>query len=386
MNSNNLDLSTDKQVGAANRQKAGNDSDEELASLQVDGELNEILSDEGDKKTAKNILWKLFFVGLVISVAFFIFFWAEFYLPQNNLNEITNFNIEKGASVKLVSQKLVEDGLIQSSLAFRFYFFVNRSAKVMAGTYRIAPKLSLIETIRFLTGTSGVSGGINVTFPEGLSLAQTKNILLEKNFKANELDKLHIAQFSKNFDFLKDAPQSATLEGFLFPDTYDFFAESTSSEIAQIMLSNFDKRFPVNVQKEIATQKRTVFQVITMASMLEKEAKTSADMQIISGILWKRLKMGMPLQVDATVAYALNKSGQELTREDFKYKSPYNTYLYSGLPKGPISNPGIRSILAAAFPRETNYLYYLSLPDGTIRYSVTLEEHNAAKYNLIKNK
>lgn len=361
-----------------------NNLDEDLLSSQIDQRQDEAFSGEENKKSTKNILLKLFLAGMVICVAFLIFFWAEFYLSQNNLNEITNFNIEKGSSIKLVSQKLADGGLIQSPLAFRFYFFIRRSVKVMAGTYRIAPKLSLIETIRFLTGASGASGGINVTFPEGLSLVQSKNILLEKNFKADELDKLRIAQFSKEFDFLKGAPQNATLEGFLFPDTYNFFAESTSSEIAQIMLSNFGKKFPVNVQEEIAAKKRTVFQVITMASMLEEEAKTSADMQIVSGILWKRLKIGMALQVDATVAYALNKQGQTLTREDLKYKSPYNTYLYTGLPKGPISNPGIKAILAAAFPRETNYLYYLSSSDGTIIYSATLDEHNTAKYNLTK--
>ena len=338
-----------------------------------------------DEKFTKNILLKLFWAGLIVCVALFIFFWAEFYLPQNNLNEINNFSIEKGTSIELVSQKLAEGGLIQSPLAFRFYFFINRSVKIMAGTYRVVPRLSLIKTIRLLTGASGVFGGINVTFPEGLSLAQVKNILLKKNFKADELDKFRIAQFSKKLDFLKGAPQNATLEGFLFPDTYNFFAESTSSEIVQIMLSNFGKKLPLNVQEEITNKKRTVFQVITMASMLEEEAKTSADMQIISGILWKRLKIGMALQVDATVAYALNKQGQALTYEDLKYKSPYNTYLYAGLPKGPISNPGIKAILAATFPRGTSYLYYLSSPDGTIIYSVTLDEHNIAKYNLMKN-
>ncbi len=379
MNDNNLDL-------PAGRQEINNSSNKDLPSSQINQWQNKTSLGEENKKSAKNILLKLFLAGAVVCVAFLIFFWAEFYLSQNNLNEITNFTIEKGTSIKLVSQKLAEGGLIQSPLAFRFYFFINRSVKVMAGTYRVAPKLSLIETVRFLTGASGASGGINVTFPEGLSLSQSKNILLEKNFKADELDKLRIAQFSKEFDFLKNAPQGATLEGFLFPDTYNFFAESTSSEIVKIMLSNFGKKFPANVQEEIMTKKRTVFQVITMASMLEEEAKTSADMQIVSGILWKRLKIGMALQVDATVAYALNKQGQALTYEDLRYKSPYNTYLYAGLPKGPISNPGIKAILAATFPRETNYFYYLSLSNGTIIYSATLDEHNTAKYNLMKNK
>ena len=194
-----------------------------------------------DEKFTKNILLKLFWAGLIVCVALFIFFWAEFYLPQNNLNEINNFSIEKGTSIELVSQKLAEGGLIQSPLAFRFYFFINRSVKIMAGTYRVVPRLSLIKTIRLLTGASGVFGGINVTFPEGLSLAQVKNILLKKNFKADELDKFRIAQFSKKLDFLKGAPQNATLEGFLFPDTYNFPYTAESEEIAEGMLFNFGK-------------------------------------------------------------------------------------------------------------------------------------------------
>lgn len=335
----------------------------------------------------KHSWWKwvsLLIIGAVFGMAFL--YYAEFHLPQNNLNTITVITVQRGDSVRQVGQKLVDAQLIPSAWPFLLYFKLHPSlTSVKAGVYHIAPGLSLAEMLNILSGKNGVNAGnASITLPEGLSLAQIQDKLSKTGFNVSDLNKLHVNQFVNQFSFLQSAPRNATLEGFLFPDTYQFYVDATSTEVAQIMLQNFDKKVPENIRQAITKQNRTLWQVIVMASMLEKEAKKSSDMQIISGILWKRLKLGMPLQVDSTVAYALDKWSSPLTYADLKYNSPYNTYLYYGLPKGPISNPGIQAILAATFPRDTNYLYYLSAPDGTIIYSATLQEQNAAKQNILK--
>jgi UPF0755 protein len=145
------------------------------------------------------------------------------------------------------------------------------------------------------------------------------------------------------------------------------------------MLKNFDQKLTPALMAEIKAQKKSIFSIVTMASLLEKEVKTQEDKKIVSGILWKRIAIGMPLQLDATINYITNKGDASVTIKDTKINSPYNTYKYYGLPKGPISNPGLDSISAAIYPTKTNYLYYLT--DGKTIFSETLEQHiEAAKY------
>ena len=143
------------------------------------------------------------------------------------------------------------------------------------------------------------------------------------------------------------------------------------------VLSNFRKKLTPELRLEIANQKKSIFDIVTMASLLEKEVRTLDDKKIASGILWKRLGVGMPLQLDATVNYITGKSDASVLFKDAKIDSPYNTYKYKGLPKGPISNPGIDSIMAAIYPIQTKYWFYLS--DGITHFSETLQQHNAAK-------
>jgi len=143
------------------------------------------------------------------------------------------------------------------------------------------------------------------------------------------------------------------------------------------MLSNFEKKLTQELKDEIQKQKKSVFDIITMAAMLEKEVRTLSDKKIVSGILWKRLEAGMPLQIDATINYITGKSDPGATIKDTKIDSPYNTYKYKGLPKGPISNPGMSSITAAIEPTDSPYWFYLS--DGATYFSKTLEEHNVNK-------
>ena len=143
------------------------------------------------------------------------------------------------------------------------------------------------------------------------------------------------------------------------------------------MLVNFDKKLTPELRTQIQKQKKTIFEIITMASMIEKEVRSLNDKKIVSGILWKRISIGMPLQLDATINYITDKNDPGVAIKDTKIDSPYNTYKYKGLPKGPISNPGIDSTTAAIYPTQTKYWYYLT--DGTTIFSETLQQHNEAK-------
>jgi UPF0755 protein len=191
--------------------------------------------------------------------------------------------------------------------------------------------------------------------------------------------------YSVQFPFLKDKPKQASLEGYLFPDTYELKEQDLAGSLAKSMLSNFSEKLTPELLKEISGQDKTVFEVVTLASLLEKEVRTMADKKTVSGIIYKRLRNGMRLQVDATVLYALDKEGTKVSYDDLWLDSPYNTYRYSGLPPGPICNPGRESLLAAVYPEENEYWYYLSAPDGQTHFSRTLEEHNVKKVKYLNS-
>jgi UPF0755 protein len=170
-----------------------------------------------------------------------------------------------------------------------------------------------------------------------------------------------------------------SLEGFLFPDTYQISYSAGEKDIIRMMLANFDKKLTKDLREEIVRQNKTIFEIVTMASLLEKEVRTAEDKKLVAGVLWKRLKNRIPLQVDAAVSYITGKKTVKITKEDTQIDSPYNTYKYLGLPLGPISNPGLESIKASIYPKESRYWYYLSTPEGQTIFSRTLEEHNIAK-------
>ncbi|MEI6836059.1 MAG: endolytic transglycosylase MltG [Candidatus Falkowbacteria bacterium] len=215
--------------------------------------------------------------------------------------------------------------------------------------------------------------------------------LLEKNNLATP-DEFLIAQRKidqSKFSFLDTKPKNTDLEGYLYPDTYRVYASSSASEIIDKMLANFDKKLSPQMRADIAAQGKTINEIITMASIIEKEAPISyatsdnVDAKIISGIFWRRLKSGQALQSCATLAYVLGVDKAQYSEADTKINSPYNTYRNPGLPPGPIANPGILAIEAAIYPTPSNYNYFLT-PSGSskIIYAATYEEHlrNKNKY------
>jgi len=314
----------------------------------------------------------------VFLLAIFLFIFFEVYIPVNpGSHETVSYTVEKGWGSDRIASDLTELDLIRSSFFFKFYIFMSlKHSTLQAGKYNLSSKMSAYQIAKKMAGGDVVKN--NLVILEGWNEGSIADYIERKGIcSRDEFTALTEKDYSDSFGFLKDKPVDVGLEGYLFPDTYEISETETCGDVINMMLSNFDKKFTPDLREEIAGQGKSIFDIVTMASMLEKEVRSLKDKQIVSGILWKRIDAGMPLQLDATVNYVTGKSDASVKISDTKLDSPYNTYKYKGLPKGPISNPGIESIMAAVYPTESEYWFYLS--DGITHYSETLAQHNIAK-------
>lgn len=188
--------------------------------------------------------------------------------------------------------------------------------------------------------------------------------------------------FLAPFSFLQDKPEYATLEGYLFPDTYFFIKGTNLESLVKKMLNNFDNKLTSEMKTEIKKQDKTIFEIVTVASLAEAEAQTAEDRALVADIIYRRLSAGMPLQLDSTVNYVTGEKKPAISLAEQKIDSPYNTYKYKSLPLGPINNPSLESLKAAIFPQKNNYWYFLTGTDGRMHYAKNLAGHqaNMAKY------
>jgi len=314
-------------------------------------------------------------VFLVIILISLIVFWWQIRTPLNPTGETKIFKVEKGNSAKVIAENLKNAGLIKNPFLFRLYIFLALSQySLKPGEYELSSKMPIRDI-----GDTLVLGGVNeviITIPEGFNLKQIEDRFVGAGLtKRNELMNY---KFSKDAPpILLDKPKSASLEGYLFPDTYRFFKDATLSDVISKMIDNLSNKLTPDLKTAIKDSSYSTYEILTMASLIEKEISKDSDRLIVAGILWKRLKAGVSLQVDATLVYITGRN--EIFETDKKINSPYNTYLYRGLPKGPIANPGLSAIKAAIFPEASPYWYYLSAKDGTTVFSKTLEEHNRNK-------
>ncbi len=329
---------------------------------------------------------KIFFLLIIlIIIVFFIglFIWQGIYLPKDfQFKENKVFSINKGQGAFQIAENLEKEGIIKNKFFFDLYLIMTSdSDKLQAGKYSLNSTLNIPEVTRKFV--LGETIKIKITIPEGFNLKQVEGELNSGLQKIN-LSKFSVIEFKNEFEFLRNVPSNASLEGFLFPDTYFFDPDMEGREIAKVFLENFSKKLTADLREEIKRRDKSIFEIITIASLIEKEVITIDDKKIVSGILWKRLKIDMPLQIDATISYITGKKGTNISIEETKIDSPYNTYKYKGLPIGPISNPGLESIIAAVYPKDSRFWYYLSKPDGQTVFSKTLEEHNLARIKYLQ--
>ncbi|AQS58389.1 aminodeoxychorismate lyase [Desulforamulus ferrireducens] len=282
-----------------------------------------------------------------------------------------------------IAQKLEQQKIIRSAKAFRLYArYHGLDNQIKAGYYLLNPAMSVEEILNHLV--RGKTATKTFTIPEGYTLKQITNTLANKGFIREELftDLLIDGEF--NYSFLQGLPRGERrLEGYLFPETYSIALDSTEKDIINVMLAGMDRQIKeLKLEEKAKAQNLTLHQAITIASMIEREARKDEDRALISSVIHNRLKIGMLLQIDATVEYALGGHREKIYYRDLEIDSPYNTYKYKGLPPGPIAAPGRESLLAAVTPAQTKYLYYVAKPDGYHAFAETYEEHlrNKAKY------
>lgn len=321
---------------------------------------------------------------IVLVTVFFYFHYQVFYAQGENSNSI-KLEILKGESVDEIATKLKSEQLIGNKYFF-FYYLKKKDLeeKVLPGEYLISGSLTIPEIASIIT--TAQSTDIKITFPEGWTSKKMAERLTEKGLDGDGFLKLvnNPNYFKNDYSFLRES-QMESLEGYLFPDTYFFEENSSAEEIIKKMLDNFSFKVNQKMLDAILKDKRTLDQVIIMASIVEREVNSYEDRELVSGLFWNRIKIGQALQSCATVSFALSKTKEQFSFEDTRVDSPYNTYINRGLPPGAISNPGISAIMASIYPKDSNYNFFLSDPatEKTI-FSVTLDEHNAnkAKYGL----
>ena len=304
-------------------------------------------------------LFTILLISIVIVLFGCIFIYQGTYFPKEpDSTETVIFLVKQGEGAKEISINLKKQDLIKDSFLFRVYALAQgRAEKLQAGEYELSPGMAIPEIVNKLVSGDRIKKMITII--EGWTIKDIANYL-----EAEEID--------------------PSLEGYLFPDTYEISPEDGIEEIIEIMLANFDKKLTSELREEISSQGKTIHEIVITASLVEKEVRTLEDKKIVSGILWKRLEWNIPLQIDATIAYITGRKTTKITKEELQVDSPYNTYKYKGLPLGPISNPGLESISAAIYPEKTGYWYYLSTPEGETIFSKTLKEHNEAKVKYLK--
>jgi len=298
------------------------------------------------------------------------------------------FTISSGQRAKEISESLKNEKFISNNITFLINLYIeNKQDSIQIGDYLLSPSMSAGEIAEIIT--SGKSSAKKMTIVEGWTLKDIAQELEEMDISSTEKfysiagapatnysnKSSKPKDFSKEFDFLSDKPKNLGLEGYLYPDTYNLTSSDDIEGVIRKSLKNFDEKLNPELRAEIKKQGKTIFEIITMASIIEKEVKGTNDRRIVSGVLQNRIRIGMALQVDATTLY-----GQiDGTKIDNKKDSPYNTYLNQGLPLGPICNPSIDSIEAAIYPTKNNYFFYISAKDdGKTIFSKTFEEHKRA--------
>lgn len=315
------------------------------------------------------------------------------------------FTVEPGTPARAIGQKLVEAGLITDDLLFEAYVRVNGLAdRLEAGTFVLSPSMTLAEIVEALQHAEAES--VTITIPEGWRLEQVAEYLAAAEVFANDgADaEAYAAQVASGdltgldvirYPFLQDRPAGASLEGYLFPDTYELPAAGASpADVLARQLDTFTARV-LPVYEQAVQEGKTdldLYTVLTLASIVEREAVVADERPAIAGVYLNRLANGIRLEADPTVQYAMGyqpDSGQwwktpVFLEEYSAVDSPYNTYLYDGLPPGPIASPGLSSIQAVLEPEPHDYLYFVATPDGSGRhvFAQTLEEHavNVQKY------
>jgi UPF0755 protein len=298
---------------------------------------------------------------------------------NESLRQVT---IPPGSSFKAASDSLASAGLVSAPTLFRFYAKVlGRDREIKAGTYLLPEGASWWKLVDILA--SGRDGERPVTIPEGYNTRDIAHLLARSLL--TPVESVHAA--TRDTALLKRLTiPTGTLEGYLFPDTYRFGPAMSARDAVREMVRRFEEVWQDEWDERLGALGMDRHDIITLASIIEKEARVAEERPVISAVYHNRLRAGMPLQADPTVQYALGRHQGRLFYRDLEINSPYNTYKHPGLPPGPIASPGRASIEAALNPAKVPYRYFVARPDGRHEFRVTFEEHTRARREVQRSR
>ena len=300
------------------------------------------------------------------------------FVKENAVKEIT---VSENTDLLSLAKQLDDEGVINYGTIFKLYVRVKGDNQgVLAGSYSLNPNMDYGQIIDTLVNASSTET-MKITVPEGYSIAQIRQMLLDEHVCTEDaLDEV-LNTYSFKHEFLKDElpAEEGWLEGYLFPDTYEIYkGNATVVDTINKMLNNFESKYDDDIKAGAETLGRSMHDIVTIASLVEREAQVDSERAKIAGVIYNRLNNPSEfpyLQVDASVLYGLGRTSGPLSQEDLASDTPYNMYTKQGLPPGPICNPGYASLYAAAHPEQHNYYYYVAMPDGSHLFANSYEEH-----------
>ncbi len=324
-------------------------------------------------------------VALIVGLISFTFMNHLMNPPTEEVDltgQTVTITIPEGAGTEEIAKILKENKLISSVFGFKMTSKLEGfDGTYKQGTYEVDTGLTKRQIMELLQ-SGKVAANLKITIPEGYNVQQIAAKVAETEICTAEEFISECNNGTFDYDFLKDLPdREYKLEGYLFPDTYFLHESMTAHDIINAMLARFDKMYTKEYQKAVEESEYSLDEIVTIASMIEKEIKVADERPKAAGVIYNRLKENMSLGIDATVLYAVGKNAGELTQDDLNIDSPYNTRKNQGLPLGPISNPGESSFKAALYPEDNNYLYYVVEAAGKDNhvYCETYDEFLAAK-------
>ncbi len=333
----------------------------------------------------KNTIHKLFWAMLLLMVVCGFVFHYQAHRSTGANEQETSFVIEMGDDVVIVAQTLEDIGVIRHKEYLLYYFWKEKlRSKMLAGEY-VVPVGATVPDIAHMITTLGKvkNDDVKLTFPEGWTALMMAEHLTDNGFDGDVF--LAIAKEPSDelrgaYDFL---PAEKGLEGYLFPNTHIFDRQATADEIVRKLLDDYDKQVTNELRTEVNRQGKTLEEVMIMASVVEGEVQSEKDRKLVASLFENRLEIGQALQSDATLEYVLKNNKVQHDAKDLSYDSPYNTYMYPGLPPTPVSNPGLESIEAVIYPTPSENFFFLSNPEtGETFFAITHDEHIA---NKVKN-
>lgn len=301
-----------------------------------------------------------------------------YFSPTASSKETVTISIVQGSSTTTIAKNLASNKLIRSPFVFKLAArYRGIGTQLRAGKYQLSRDMSLTQIMDELK--KGQVEFQTFTVPEGITAKAIAELWEESGLGKAEafVEAMQTPELLQQY-----LPEDVSAEGYLFPETYKFTKGSKAETIVLMMLGESDKRWDDTLAEEAKTLGLTRHEVITLASIIQREAASVSEIPRISSVFHNRLKHNWRLQADPTVLYALGDPKRLLTREDLKFVSPYNTYLNKGLPPGPIGNPGMASILGALRPEQTSYYYFVATNEGKHHFSKTLAEHNRMRFKI----